>query len=91
LWRQSNDLDALANEHATKCIAVFRIPIKNQVLLSAKETVIQVGKITRDLHHPLAVGMGRDSCDIHRAAADVDEEQDVVCYQSPLVVLNSMI
>jgi hypothetical protein len=74
LWRQPNDLDALADENPAKCIALFRIPIKNQVSLSAQEAVIQVSKVACDLRHPPAVGMGRDACYLHGAAGNVDDK-----------------
>jgi hypothetical protein len=75
-------LNAYADENAAECVRVFRIPIENQVALAAKEAVVQVGEIPRDLRHPPAVGMGSDTRDLHGAAGDIDEEQDIVCHQS---------
>jgi GNAT superfamily N-acetyltransferase len=72
-----------ADENAAECVRVFHIPIENQIALAAKEAVVQVGEIPRDLRHPPAVGIGSDTSDPHGAAGDIDEEQDVVCHQSP--------
>jgi hypothetical protein len=75
-------LNAFADENAAECVRVFRIPIENQIALAAKEAVVRVGEIPRDLCHPPAVGMGCDTRDLHCAAGDIDEEQDIVCHQS---------
>ena len=79
---KSNDLDALADENAAECVGIFHIPIKNQVSLTVKEPVIQVGEIARDLHHSSVVGMRSDTRDLHGAGGDIDEEQDVVSDQT---------
>jgi hypothetical protein len=34
-WRQSNDLNAFADENAAECVRVFRVPIENQIVLAA--------------------------------------------------------
>jgi hypothetical protein len=72
-------LNAFAHENAAERVRVFGIPIENQIALAAKEAVVQVGEIPRDLRHPPAVGMGSDTRDLHGAAGDIDEEQNVVC------------
>jgi hypothetical protein len=42
-------LNAFADENAAECVRVFHIPIENQIALAAKEAVVQVGEIPRDL------------------------------------------
>jgi hypothetical protein len=52
-------------------------------VLAAKEAVVQVGEIPRDLCHPPAVGMRSDTRDVHGAVGDIDEEQNGVDSRVP--------
>jgi hypothetical protein len=52
-------------------------------LRAAKETVFNVGEITRDLRQPTTVGMRRDAGAVDRSGRDVDEEQNVMCDEAP--------
>jgi fructose-specific component phosphotransferase system IIB-like protein len=45
-------MNAFAHENAAECVRVFGIQIENQTALVAKEAVVQVGEIPRDLRHP---------------------------------------
>src|SRR5262249_22929901 len=38
-WRESNDIDALADEEVAELRRVFRVPVENQVPLTAKKTI----------------------------------------------------
>lgn len=50
--RQSNYFDAFSDEYAAECAGVFRISVENQIPLAAKEAIVQVGDVARDLRHP---------------------------------------
>src|ERR1035437_10514605 len=69
---------------ARSCEGLWVKPPRSTLLaLAAKEAVVQVGEIPRDLRHPSAVGMGSSTRDLHGAVGDIDEDQNVVCHQSP--------
>ncbi len=51
-WRQSNNVDALPDEYVTKFVRVFRIAVENMIPSAAKEAIVRVGDIARDLRHP---------------------------------------
>jgi hypothetical protein len=51
-WRQSYDVDALPDEYVTKSVRVFRIAVENWILRTAKEAIVRVGDVARDLRHP---------------------------------------
>jgi hypothetical protein len=71
-------LDALASENPSECIRVLGISIKQQVPLAAKESLVYVGDVACDLHHPQIVRMRCHSGDMYGSGGDVDEEQDIV-------------
>src|ERR1700736_5403510 len=48
--RQSDDLDSLADENISECVGVFRIAVENQIPLAAKDAIVYVGHVSRDLH-----------------------------------------
>ena len=72
------------DENAAECLRVFRIPIEGSNSACREGSRCQVGEISRDLRHPPRLsGRGSDTRYLHGAAGDIDEEQDVVCHQSP--------
>jgi hypothetical protein len=71
-------VDALSEEHVTKSIGVFRVSIENQIPLAAKEAIVHVGDVARDLRHPCVVGMRGNTGDVYGSGSDVDKEQYVL-------------
>ena len=71
-------LDALTDEDVTIVVCVFRISVENQIPLAAKDAVLGIGDIARNLRHPSIVGVGCDAGNVDRSGGDVDEEQDVI-------------
>ncbi len=51
-------MDALTDEDVTKVVCVFRISVENQIPLAAKDAVLGIGDIARNLRHPSIVGVG---------------------------------
>ena len=54
-------MDALTEEDVTKVVCVFRISVENQIPLAAKDAVLGIGDIARNLRHPSIVGVGCDA------------------------------
>jgi hypothetical protein len=52
--------------------------VENQVPRAAEKTTVHGGDVPRDLLHPGAVRMRRDSSDVYRPGSNIDEEEDVI-------------
>ena len=66
-------MDALTVERVTKLSRILCISVENQIPLAAKETVLGIGDVARDLTHPSVVRVRCDAGDVHRPGCDVDE------------------
>ena len=51
-WRQSNDVDTLADEYVTKSVRVFCISVENHIPFAAQKAIVHIGDVARDLRHP---------------------------------------
>jgi hypothetical protein len=76
-------MHALADENIAECAGVFRISIKIQIPLAAKEAIVHVDDVARDLHPPRVVRMRRDAGNMYGSRCDIDKEQDVVRNETP--------
>jgi hypothetical protein len=83
---QSNDADALPDEYVTKFVGVFRISIKDQIPLAAKEAFANVGDVACDLRHSSgmkATAYGKTVCRSSRYSRSVP----VHCASRPSAVV----
>jgi hypothetical protein len=57
--RQSDHMDAFPGKYITKFVREFRSAIEDQIPLTAKEVIVHVGDIARDLFdNPVRSGLG---------------------------------
>ena len=76
-------MDTLTVERVTKLSRGLGISVENQIPLAAKETVLGIGDVARDLTRPSIVRVRGDAGDVRGSGGDVDEEQQVIRDQGP--------
>src|SRR5207302_10171090 len=81
-WRQADPSNALSREHLPKCSAVLRVAIEEQILLAHQRSINDVQQVAPNLHHPVGVGVERDSRDANASRGKLNDKQYIVCHQS---------
>src|SRR5262249_19457083 len=69
-------------ERLAKRVTEQRVPIVEQEALADQEAIDRIGELATALHHPRAVGLGRDASDLDAPRRELDDEQHGVPLQA---------
>jgi len=75
--RRANDLNPLASEHPVKVVGEFLVPVANEEAEGVRRCRQCPRQLPRLLGDPRRARIRRTSRDMHAAAAQFDEEEDV--------------
>ena len=72
----------LPYEKGAERVGIFRVSVEKQMARAVKKSVVFIGDVPRDLHHPYVLRMSSDAGDVYGSGGGIDKEQDVICDQT---------